>query len=97
MDEVKACDMCVNAYIDPELSSDNDLSYFGIGSCSGWYRMLFRTGSGRPTEILVERHSYGKGWHTIGVYRPKFCPNCGRELRENNPVPVEGGEELGKK
>lgn len=82
MDEVKACGMCVNAYVDPELDSDHDLSYFGIGSCAKPYRMLLRSGASRPTEILIERH-FDDGWIPIGSYEPKYCPNCGRELIEN--------------
>lgn len=75
------CRMCDSAYTNPELDSDHDLSYISIGECVPGYRMLFRSGDGRPTEILFEMW---KGeWKTIGFYRPKFCPNCGRELREN--------------
>lgn len=86
MDEVKSCGMCVNAYIDPDLDNEHDLSFFVIGSCAKRYRILFRSGASRPTEILFERHHGSDGWHCFGVYRPKYCPNCGRELKENNPV-----------
>ena len=80
---MKAYGMCVNAFIDPELNSDNDLSYIGIGKCERGYRMLLRSGSGRPVEILVEKWNDVEGWQTIGYYRPAHCPNCGRELKEN--------------
>lgn len=83
MEEVKACGMCVNSLIEPELDSDCDLSYFSIGICAKPYRMLLRSGASRPTEILVERHFGSDGWIPIGSYEPKYCPNCGRELVEN--------------
>lgn len=78
-----ACCMCVNAHTDPELSSDNDLSYFGIGHCDGKHRLLLRSGDNRPTEILVEEWGEHSRWSTIGYYRPAYCPNCGRKLKEN--------------
>ncbi|USF25539.1 hypothetical protein N510_000451 [Firmicutes bacterium ASF500] len=81
--ETKVCGMCNNAFADPELNSDNDLSYFGIGECEKGFRMLLRSGDGRQTTILVEKWFDGTGWMTIGYYQPKYCPNCGRELREN--------------
>jgi len=82
--ELKACDMCNNAYTDSELHSDNDLSYTGIGECAKGYRILLRSGDGRPTEIIFEKWDERTGWSIIGCYQPKFCPNCGRELKENS-------------
>lgn len=78
-----ACKMCLNAHVDPDLTSDNDFSFFGVGECERSYRLAFRTGDGRPTGILVECYDRGIGWNTIGFYWPKFCPNCGRRLTEN--------------
>lgn len=83
MEEPKACRMCDNAFTNPELNGDNDLSYFSIGECGDGYRMMLRSGDGRPVEILVEKWDDRTGWHKIGYYRPKYCPNCGRELKEN--------------
>lgn len=81
-DETRACEMCLDASIDPELNSDNDLSFIGIGECAKGYRMLLRSGDGKPVAILVERWSDTTGWQTIGCYQPKYCPNCGRELKK---------------
>ena len=81
--EIKTCRMCANAFTDPELNIDNDLSYIGIGECEKGYRMLPHSGDGRPTTILVEKWFDGTGWMTIGHYQPKYCPNCGRELKAN--------------
>lgn len=77
------CKMCLNATVDGDLRHDNDLSYIGIGDCNPGLRMMFKTGDGRPTEIVVERWDSVCGWNTVGVYRPAYCPNCGRLLVEN--------------
>lgn len=77
------CKMCTNAHTDSDLTSDNDLSYCGVGECEKSFRLMLRTGNGRPTGILVEHLDEGIGWNTIGFYWPKFCPNCGRRLTEN--------------
>lgn len=79
-----ACFMCTNAHTDPELNSDNDLSYITIGDFTPKRRMMFRSGDGRTTQIIVEEFDEKSGcWQLVGFYRPKFCPNCGRELIEN--------------
>lgn len=78
---IKPCEMCTSAYTDPELDSDHDLSYFSIGEWESGYRALLRSGAGQATGIIFER--WGTTWQTVGFYRPKFCPNCGRELAEN--------------
>lgn len=83
MDEMKACRMCDSAYTNQELNEDNDLSYIGIGEHDRGHRILFRSGAGRPVEILCEKWNEKSGWQTIGYYQPKYCPNCGRELKEN--------------
>ena len=83
MSEMKVCYLCDNAFTNEELDSDNDLSYFSIGEWSDNYRILFRSGAGRPTAILVETHSKQIGWSAICEYIPRYCPNCGRLLKEN--------------
>ena len=83
MEKTTACRFCVNAHTDPELDSNNDLSYMGIGESSKGYRILFRSGDSRPTELLFEKWDEKSGWHLIGRYQPQYCPNCGRKLTEN--------------
>lgn len=78
-----ACYMCNNAHVDPDLNCDNDLSYYGIGEAVFQYRILFRSGDDRPTSILFEKWGGDTGWRSIAYYNPKYCPNCGRELSEN--------------
>lgn len=77
------CGMCINATVDEELTPENDWSYFGLGNCEPGLRLVFKTGGGKPTEILVEIRGSKHGWQTVGVYRPAYCPNCGRLLVEN--------------
>lgn len=77
-----ACKMCDNAVTNPELTRDNDLSYICVGNFDNNHRMMMKTGDGKPTELLIEKHTTG-GWVLIGYYRPKHCPECGRELIEN--------------
>lgn len=77
------CHMCLNALVDDELTHSNDLSYHGIGrSYCSEHRLLFAAGDREPPRILVEERSPRGTWETIGVYRPRFCPNCGREIVE---------------
>lgn len=76
---MKDCGLCRSAYTDEELRYDNDLSYIPIGLPNDGYRAFIRSGDKKPTALLVE-----KGNDLVWVYKPKFCPNCGRELIENN-------------
>lgn len=76
-------------YFDNELTDDNDFGSSTIGYSSNGYQMYLNSGGGKPCNIEVcqwisdlnmLQHS-GK-WHTIGLYYPKFCPECGRPLTE---------------
>lgn len=84
MNKPIACWFCDSAYTNPELERDSDLSYTSIGECGSGYRLLFRSGDSRPAEILVEQWNEKTGWCSIGYYLPRYCPNCGRELKEND-------------
>lgn len=75
------CFMCNNARVDDELTEENDLSYHCVGESHENFRILIGSGDGKPMRILFEEWC-GKCWVPIGVYEPKFCPNCGRELTE---------------
>lgn len=83
MEKATACRFCINAYIDDELEDDKDLSYSSLGECESGYRIFFRTGDRRPTELLVQKYHKEVGWCSIGHYQPQYCPNCGRKLIEN--------------
>ena len=84
VEEVKPepCHMCDNAFVNEELTRDEDLSYVGLGNFFLGYRAMLRSGDGKPVEIITE-HWNCQNWEEVGRYRPAFCPNCGRELVEN--------------
>lgn len=42
-------------------------------------RIVMRSGGGRGLIILSEIFNHNR-WHTLNVYIPKFCPECGRKL-----------------
>lgn len=80
----RMCGRCLNAFVDDELTPENDFSAFSLGESDDGKRMMIQTGCGKPTEIISEAwHPTHKQWETTGVYYPKFCPECGRPLYEN--------------
>lgn len=80
-----SCHICLNAYVDPDLTHDNDLSYHSIGHADTEHQITFRSGANRPTEILIEKrvHQKDRAWSLVGYYKPNYCPNCRRKLIEN--------------
>lgn len=78
---MKPCYICNNALVDDELSSDNDLAYYGCGNaCKG---NTIRLASGNRKPVRIEFDEWNKDhWSTVGIYYPKFCPECGRRLDE---------------
>ena len=76
------CHMCDSAFVNEELTRYDDLSYVSLGNFFLGYRAMIRSGDGKPVEILIEQWN-DQVWEEVGRYRPKFCPNCGRELVEN--------------
>lgn len=79
-----ACEYCNNATVDSSLSSNNDLSYFSIGHIEKGYSLYFRSGANRFTGIDISHwFAHNACSITIGYYVPKYCPECGRYLKEN--------------
>ena len=76
-----ACYMCSNAFIDGDLSDDTDYACFSIGEMPKGTRLMLCTGYRRPLRIEYEVFEYNE-WRTVGIYYPKHCPNCGREIKE---------------
>lgn len=82
------CPLCDNARANGELTDRNDLHYRTVGDSEGGFRVMVGAGWGRPMRILFEQrrrvhpNRNEEAWMTVGIYEPKFCPNCGRELRE---------------
>ena len=95
--EEDICPYCFNAYVaakypndDPfetELDDTNDASSSTIGNSTNGFQLYFNSGNGKPCNIEIcqwkENGYRGRpGWATIGIYYPKFCPECGRPLDE---------------
>ena len=93
-----SCHFCYNAhvwakepkteedYFDEGLNDSNDFGSSTIGvSCSlpngSPHQIYINSGAGKATNIEVCEWYNGR-WHTVGVYYPKFCPECGRPLDE---------------
>ena len=78
------CHVCCNATVEPELTSDNDLSYISVGKTTEGYGMHIRSGDGKPTALIVSKWEESLRRNIdVGVYKMKFCPECGRRLIEN--------------
>lgn len=80
--ELTPCGMCLNGRIDEDLTDDNDLSSFSIGKSQEGFRIMYTAGDGKPPRIEVQTWDEKVGWYNVGIYYPKFCPNCGREIKE---------------
>ena len=81
----KFCYFCHNASVDPELNSDNDLSYLSLGVMSKGYSMHMRSGAGTHTVLIISKlDKFINQTYDIGIYKMKFCPECGRKLIENS-------------
>lgn len=82
----KICSYCLNATVDSDLTSDNDLSYIPVGCCKEPYSIFMKTGNGGPTVILFEDRNIQTPSRLAARFYPRFCPFCGRELIENEIV-----------
>ena len=80
----KYCNFCCNSTVEPELTSENDFSAISVGNMEKGFHMYLSTGYARPTAIVVSRwNERFKVNEDIGVYKMKYCPECGRKLIEN--------------
>jgi hypothetical protein len=80
---VQPCYMCDNARVNDELEDYNDFSSSTIGSFSRDCRIMLSSGNKKPLRIEIARWNDEVGqWENIGIYYPKFCPECGREIKE---------------
>ena len=82
MNIMNACYMCNNAKIDVRLTDKNDFSSCTLGDSAEGLRMMLSSGWNRPLRIELQEYDIKNGWLTQGIYFPKFCPNCGREIVE---------------
>jgi hypothetical protein len=83
LSEIKPCYLCDNARLNKELEDYNDFHSSIIGSFSRDCRIMLTSGSGKPLQIEIARWNDNVGqWDDIGIYNPKYCPECGREIVE---------------
>lgn len=85
------CGKCFNARmgLDENLDDDNDFSSFSIGHGSKDFRMLYTAGNGKPPRIEAQQWDERVGWYNVGIYYPKYCPECGREITEYGKINKE--------
>ena len=89
------CRFCFNAdvynsltvndedYFDEGLHDDNDFSSATVGFSDDKHQLYINSGNGEAVNIELCEWFNGR-WHTIGKYYPKYCPECGRKLKEYN-------------
>lgn len=82
-DEWNGCRCCLNARVYPGegLDDSNDFSSHAVGDWSLGYSMMINAGHGEPVNMEYRKWN-GTQWETVGVYKPKYCPECGRRLNE---------------
>lgn len=62
---------------------DENFAYFVVNDNGKGSRISIRRGGEMPLIILFENLIQNRR-HTLGVYMPKFCPECGRKLEYYN-------------
>lgn len=58
---------------------DENINYFVVSDCDTCARIAIRSGGNKPFIIMSEKFLKGV-WHIESVYKPDFCPGCGRKL-----------------
>ena len=91
----KYCNFCFNSRVyEPteeelenpfatEFTDENDFSSISVGySCNG-HNLYLSSGAGKPMrfEVLAYNEKIREN-QVVGLYSPKFCPECGRALTE---------------
>ncbi len=90
------CKFCFNARVyepteeelmdsmNTPLTDENDSSSHVVGKHMRPYRsIMLNSGNGKPLNIeFLEWSSARERWETVGLYYPKYCPECGRRLDE---------------
>ena len=74
--------MCDNARINDDLSNDNDYSSYCLNS-NKYAKIMYSSGDGKPPRLEFEIWN-NDHWSIANIYYPKYCPNCGREIKEFN-------------
>ena len=84
------CSYCYDHTIDPDLTEENDFSSIQIGNSAQHIFMFISTGGTRSPRIDVWQRfpsdQYATENKLVGIYYPKYCPECGRKLREESDL-----------
>ena len=81
------CRYCYDHTVDPELTEENDFSSVPVGESNDYFRLSIDTGGKEPPRIEAWAFiPYIGENRRVAVYRPKYCPECGRRLREENSL-----------
>lgn len=85
LSEEVPCGKCFNARFNDEITDENDFASYTVGQSEKGYRMTYNSGYGKPPRIEFDAWNEScTSWDTVGVYFPKCCPECGREITEYN-------------
>ena len=92
-EEIKCCMYCSSSESDRRISSENDLNYMAIGGrdtlLQKGYILYMKSGVSdqtAPVQILLQKWSEDIGRNVdIMRFTPKYCPMCGRLIKENLP------------
>ena len=86
----QGCRYCYDHTTDPELTEENDFSSIQIGNSAQHILMFISTGGTRSPRIDVWQRfpsdQYTAENKMVGIYYPKYCPECGRKLREESDL-----------
>lgn len=83
LNKIEPCYLCDSARLTDDLEDYNDFSSSVIGSFSHDCRIMLSSGNGKPLRIDIARwNNESQRWVDIGIYYPKYCPECGRKIWE---------------
>jgi hypothetical protein len=82
-----SCRFCANNRTNPEWELDEEQVCYAmtIGDTENGYRIMFNKNPYRPLEIEFDKWNGQLNppiWQAVGIYYPKFCPECGRKIDE---------------
>lgn len=87
MKQINPCYMCDNARINDDLTDETDFGSFSLGSFNcdfdKGYHAMISTGYSKPLRVKFSHYNEKiREWEIVGIFYPKYCPNCGREIYE---------------
>jgi len=82
-----SCRFCANNRTNLEWELDEEQVFYAmtVGMTEDGYRIMYNKKPYRPLELIFEKWNSKLSptvWQTMGVYYPKYCPECGRKIDE---------------